>query len=192
MIRRVQSSVGDGPLLVTEAKTLLEATAMHVLEEAGFSIPPMPGFNQVLYLARERIDLLPEKVDASSEAGQLLRRIYDALWRLASAVNELRNREGIDHGRTQMPQLDGEAGRVVVQAQHLARSQEPADEPQDGHAESPLHPTPTVAPSPHHRPPPSEHPESPQSSNTGRFCKGPVGLPRDRERVRGYRYRPVT
>jgi hypothetical protein len=51
MIRRIQSSGEDGPLLVTEAKSLLEATAMYVLEETGFSCPATPDFNQVLYPA---------------------------------------------------------------------------------------------------------------------------------------------
>jgi hypothetical protein len=66
-----------------------------------------------------RLDLLPQRVDQSSPAAGTVREVYDGLWKVAKAVNELRNAEGTGHGRTAVPTVSPETARVVVQAAGL-------------------------------------------------------------------------
>jgi hypothetical protein len=95
---RLRRSTDDPALLLGSAKDLLEAVAKFVLEELGHPVPD--NFNQLLFLARERLGIHPSQVDSDSPGHQQVRKILGASWTIAEQVNELRNLQGTGHGRT--------------------------------------------------------------------------------------------
>jgi hypothetical protein len=118
-IDRIRRSPNDAALLMGTAKELLETTARYVLEEVGQPARRDAGFAELLHFARERLDLLPQQVSQGNPAGRTVREVYDGLWKVARAVNELRNAEGTGHGRTKLPTVSAETARVVVHAASL-------------------------------------------------------------------------
>ncbi len=118
-IERIRRSPNDAALLIGTAKELLESTSKYVLEEIGQPARRNADFPELLYMVRDRLDLLPQRVDQGSPAGGTVREVYDGLWKVAKAVNELRNVEGTGHGRTALPTVSPETARVVVQAAGL-------------------------------------------------------------------------
>jgi hypothetical protein len=116
---RVRNAPQDAALLIGTAKELLEATSRYVLDELGQPARPKATFDELLYMARERLELLPEQVDATDEAGETIREVYDGIWKIARSVNLLRNFEGTGHGRTSTATTPPQTARVVVQAAAL-------------------------------------------------------------------------
>lgn len=95
---RLRRSTDDPALLLGSAKDLLEAVAKFALEELGHPAPD--NFNQLLYLARERLGIHQTQVDGDSPGHVQVRKILGASWTIAEQVNELRNLQGTGHGRT--------------------------------------------------------------------------------------------
>jgi hypothetical protein len=118
-IERIRRSPDDAALLIGTAKELLETTSQYVLEEIGQPARKHAGFPELLHMARDRLDLLPQSVAQTSPAARTVREVYDGLWKVAKAVNELRNAEGTGHGRTTPPTVSPETARVIVQAAGL-------------------------------------------------------------------------
>jgi hypothetical protein len=102
-IERIRRAPDDAALLIGTAKELLEATSRYVLEEIGQPARRNADFPELLHMARDRLDLLPQSVSQTSPAARTVREVYDGLWKVAKAVNELRNAEGTGHGRTALP-----------------------------------------------------------------------------------------
>jgi Abortive infection C-terminus len=121
-IERIRRAPDDAALLIGTAKELLESTSRYVLEEIGQPARRNADFPELLYMARDRLDLLPQRVDQGSPAAGTVREVYDGLWKVAKAVNELRNAEGTGHGRTALPTVSAETARVIVQAAGLLSS----------------------------------------------------------------------
>jgi Abortive infection C-terminus len=118
-IERIRRAPDDAALLIGTAKELLEATCRYVLEEIGQPARQNADFPELLHLARDRLDLLPRSVPPANPTARTVREVYDGLWKVAKAVNELRNTEGTGHGRTAPPTVSSETARVVVQAAGL-------------------------------------------------------------------------
>ncbi len=118
-IDRIRRAPDDAALLLGTAKELLESTSRYVLEAVDQPARQNAGFSELLYMARDRLDLLPQRVDLGSPAAATVREVYDGLWKVAKAVNELRNTEGTGHGRTALPNVSPQTARVVVQAAGL-------------------------------------------------------------------------
>jgi hypothetical protein len=118
-IDRIRRSPDDAALLLGTAKELLETTSRYVLEEVGQPAREAADFGELLYFARERLGLLPQSVSQGDPAARTVREVYDGLWKVAKAVNELRNAEGTGHGRTSLPTVSPETARVIVQAAAL-------------------------------------------------------------------------
>lgn len=95
-VERLRRSTDDPGQLIGAAKDLLEAVAKLVLEELGYPAPA--DFNQLWYLARERLGVHPSQVVGDGAAQ--VRRILGASWTIAAQVNELRNLQRTGHGRT--------------------------------------------------------------------------------------------
>ena len=74
--------------------------AKFVLEEAGMPVPRSAGFDHLWYMARERLGLLPERVDPSMQGADAIKAIHGSSWTIAQNVNALRNLQGTGHGRT--------------------------------------------------------------------------------------------
>jgi len=115
-LERVRNAPQDAALLIGTAKELLEATGRYALEELGQPARPNASFDELVYIARERLHILPEQVDATDEATKMIREVYDGLWKIARAVNLLRDYEGTGHGRTKMASTPSYTARVIVQA----------------------------------------------------------------------------
>lgn len=115
-IERMRRASGDAALLIGTAKELLESTARYVLAELDMTVRPKADFNELLYLSRERLGLLPQQVAGDAPAAKAVREVFDGLWRVAKAVNELRNIEGTGHGRARLPGVPPETARAVVRA----------------------------------------------------------------------------
>lgn len=112
---RLRRAVRDAPLLIGIAKEVLETTAYYVLDELGRPVPQPRNFPSIMGAARSALGM----TGASTPASAKVRDVYDGLWKVASAVNELRNIEGTGHGRIHPSTVPPEVARVVVQAAGL-------------------------------------------------------------------------
>lgn len=99
-LARLRSSTADPALLIGTAKDLLEGVAKFVLEENGMTLPGRSNFDQLWHVARERLGVLPERVDESLPGFEAIRAIHQSSWTIAKNINELRNLQGTGHGRT--------------------------------------------------------------------------------------------
>jgi hypothetical protein len=111
---RIRRSTDDPALLLGSAKDLLEAVAKFVLEEEHMLPPGNPSFNQLWYLARDRLNVLPQQVPDGVAGGQQARKILQSSWTIAEQVNELRNLQGTGHGRTLPTAISADLALLVV------------------------------------------------------------------------------
>lgn len=111
---RLRSSTTDPALAIGTAKDLLESVAKFVLEDLGMPVDGKMDFNAVWYIARERLGILPEKVDQSLPGYKQLRKIHQSSWAIAENVNELRNLQGTGHGRTLPTGVSEDLALLVV------------------------------------------------------------------------------
>ena len=72
-------------------------------------------FQQLQYLALDRLQMLPDNVDATKPGGAQLRAIDQGARDLAQQINELRNLQGTGHGRTLPTGVTKEAAMFVIQ-----------------------------------------------------------------------------
>ena len=111
-IDRIRNAAGDPALLIGSAKELLETTSKYVIEElSGQAASPKADFNYLLYLARERLQILPEQQVDSNE-----KHLLQSLWAMAESVNVLRKDQGTGHGQTLLPTLDTNLAIAAVQS----------------------------------------------------------------------------
>jgi hypothetical protein len=113
-IERLRRATDDSAQLLGSAKDLLEAVAKFVLEELGSPVNHTTDFNQLWYLARERLGIRPEDVAAGQPGADQVKKILGASWTIAEQVNQLRNVQGTGHGRTLPTALSAEAALLVV------------------------------------------------------------------------------
>jgi hypothetical protein len=118
-IDRLRRATEDAPLLIGTAKEVLETTARFVLHDLGRPVERAPKFGNLLHEARAALDLLPQSVNDTGSTARTVREIYDGLWKVAKAVNELRDKAGTGHGRIEQSEVSPEVARVVVQAAGL-------------------------------------------------------------------------
>lgn len=57
-----------------------------------------------------------QSVQDTGSTARTVREIYDGLWKVARAVNELRDKTGTGHGRIEQSEVSPEVARMVVQA----------------------------------------------------------------------------
>lgn len=112
-LERLRSSTSDPALLLGTAKDLLEAVAKFVLEETGVGVPTNASFDGIWHIARERLGVLPDRVDKSLPGFEAIRAIHQSSWTIAKNVNDLRNLQGTGHGRT-LPTGVGEDLALLV------------------------------------------------------------------------------
>lgn len=112
-LERLRRSTSDPALLIGTAKDLLESVAKFVLEEHGM-LPPNPTFNHAWYLARERLGILPERVDPNLPGHKAIKKIHGSTWTIAEQINELRNLQGTGHGHTLPTGISEDLALLVV------------------------------------------------------------------------------
>lgn len=111
---RIRRSTDDPGALLGAAKDLLESTAKFVLEEVGMPAGRNATFDSIWHVARERLGVLPQQVDASLPGAESIRQILQSSWRIAEQVNALRNLQGAGHGRTLPTGVSSELALMVV------------------------------------------------------------------------------
>ncbi|GAA1392092.1 abortive infection family protein [Pseudonocardia kongjuensis] len=113
-IARLRRSTNDPAILIGSAKEILEAVAKFVLEEVGMPPSKHADFGQLLYLARERLGVLPDSVAGDVPGAKHIKSILGGSWMIAEKVNELRNLQGTGHGRTLPTGVTAEVALLVV------------------------------------------------------------------------------
>ena len=113
-LTRLRASTADPALLIGTAKDLLEAVAKFVLEETGMEVPSSIAFDQLWHIARERLGVLPDRVDPSLPGYKAIQAIHQSSWTIARNVNDLRNLQGTGHGRTLPTGVSEDLGLLVV------------------------------------------------------------------------------
>ncbi|MDP9340551.1 MAG: abortive infection family protein [Actinomycetota bacterium] len=113
-IRRANRGADDAALVVGTSKDLLEATAAHVLL-VRFGSYTYTNFPLLLGQAFVALGLATAQV--APDPGEppwheVERRLFD----LGCAVNRLRNKEGIGHGRPFLPSVSDQQARAAIQA----------------------------------------------------------------------------
>lgn len=111
---RLRRSTNDPGQLLGTAKDLLEAVARFVLEEFEVPLPKAPTFDHLWHLARDRLGILPQQVNAELPGGQQVRTIMQSAWTIAQQTNELRGLQGTGHGRTLPTGISAELAFFVV------------------------------------------------------------------------------
>jgi hypothetical protein len=111
-VRRAQRGALDAALVAGTGKDLLEATAAHVLVERFGHYAESANFPTLIGQAFVAVGLCAvEKPSATAQEQMDL-----ALFRLACAVNRLRNREGTGHGRPFPATVTEKEARSAVQS----------------------------------------------------------------------------
>ena len=114
-IRRAQRGSQDDALVIGTGKDLLEATAAHVLVERYGSYDRKAPFPSLLGLAFVAFGLaVPNDTPSSDEAPR--KKLERGLYELGCAVNQLRNKAGVGHGRPFAPEVGAIEGKLAVQS----------------------------------------------------------------------------
>lgn len=111
---RLRRSTEDPGALLGSAKDLLESTAKFVLEEVGMPASRNATFDAIWHLARERLGVLPQQIDAGLPGATEIRTVLQSSWRIAEQVNSLRNLQGAGHGRTLPTGVSPQMALLVV------------------------------------------------------------------------------
>lgn len=113
--RRARRGVQDAAMLVGTGKDLVEATAAHVIVESFGSYSQSSNFPTLLGQAFVGLEFAtPHDPSVAGERPQ--RKVERALYELACAVNSLRNKEGVGHGRPWLPSVTNSEARAAVEA----------------------------------------------------------------------------
>lgn len=114
-IRRLRQNTEDPALLLGTAKELLESVAKFVLQELQVDTPSRnPDFNELWYITRDRLGILPERIAGEVEGSRAIKVILGSAWKIVEQVNVLRNQHGTGHGRTLPSGVTAEQALLVV------------------------------------------------------------------------------
>jgi Abortive infection C-terminus len=113
-VRRARRGSEDAALLVGIGKDLLEATAAHVISARFGQYPKQANFPTLLGQAFIAVGLAtPLTPPTPGESPQC--RLERAMYEAGCAVNALRNKEGIGHGRPWLPNVSESDARAAIQ-----------------------------------------------------------------------------
>lgn len=113
-VDRLRRSTSDPALLIGTAKELLESVSKFVLEELGIPVGNKMSYDQLWHLARERLGVLPQRVDPNLPGVEAIRAIHQSTWNIADQINKLRNLQGTGHGRTLPSGVSEDLAMLVV------------------------------------------------------------------------------
>jgi hypothetical protein len=114
-VRRAKRGASDAALVTGTGKDLLEAVAGHILTERLGSFST--GWNFPMILGQVFLALDMKTSIHPSQSGEAPRhKIERAMYDLAVAINSLRNKEGIGHGRPWLPSVTVEEARIAVES----------------------------------------------------------------------------
>lgn len=112
-VRRAKRGSDDAALVTGTGKDLLEAVAAHVLRQRYGSYSQTSNFPTLLGQAFDALNLSTPQSSASN--GRPMQRIENAIFELACAINQLRNKQGTGHGRPWLPSVTEAEARTVTE-----------------------------------------------------------------------------
>jgi len=113
-LARLRNAQGDPALMIGTTKELLESVGKFVLEEYSMPVRKGATFDEILALARDRLEIKPGQADPSVEGFEAIRKIHQSAWEIARSLNELRNLQGTGHGRTLPTGVSVELAQLVI------------------------------------------------------------------------------
>ena len=112
-IRRAKLGSEDAALVTGTGKDLLEATAAHILSERWGSYPSGSNFPTLLGQTFIALELTtPQDPIQPGESPQ--KHMERAMFELGCAVNHLRNKQGIGHGRPWLPTVTQSEAKTAI------------------------------------------------------------------------------
>jgi hypothetical protein len=95
-VARLRRAAEEPGKLLGSAKDLLEAVAKFVLAEFGLCPTQNDSFDHLWYLARDRLQLLPEQVNPALSGTNNIKAILQSSRKITEQVNKLRGFQGGD------------------------------------------------------------------------------------------------
>lgn len=118
LLRRMWDNVGDDPdASIGAAKEAIEATAKHVLLQAGETLGVAEKMPALIARSQDALGVHARSVDGSKQAADAIKTVLGSLAQVALGVNELRRDYGSGHGRPKRAAgLSGRHARLAAQA----------------------------------------------------------------------------
>lgn len=114
-IRRAKKGAEDAALVTGTGKDLLEAVAAHILQERYGTYPDQSNFPTLLGQVFVSLSLAtPQNPIKVGEPPN--KRVERAIYELACAINQLRNKQGTGHGRPWLPTVTTNEARMAVES----------------------------------------------------------------------------
>jgi hypothetical protein len=113
-VRRAKRGAEDAALVTGTGKDLLEAVASHILEERYGMTSTISNFPTLL--GRVFVEFgLATSHDEPRNGEPGAKRLERAMYELACAVNNLRNKQGTGHGRPWLPTITNAEAKMAVE-----------------------------------------------------------------------------
>lgn len=118
LLRRMWDNVDDHPdAAIGAAKEVIEATAKHILIEAGEAVGDAEKMPGLIARSQDALGVHARAIDTSKRGADSIRAILKSLSTVALGVNELRRDYGSGHGRaTRSRGLNSRHARLAAQA----------------------------------------------------------------------------
>ena len=112
-VRRAKKGSTDAALVTGTGKDLLEAVAAHILQQRYGDYSQTSNFPTLLGQAFSELNL---STPDSPNAGRApMRDVESTMYQLARSINQLRNRQGIGHGRPWLPSISDDEAKTVTE-----------------------------------------------------------------------------
>ncbi len=113
-VRRAKRGADDAALVTGTGKDLLEAVASHILEERYGTTSTISNFPTLL--GRVFVELgLSTTHDRPQSGEAATKRVERAVYELACAINQLRNKQGTGHGRPWVSTVTDAEAKMAVE-----------------------------------------------------------------------------
>lgn len=118
LLSRMWASVDDDPdASIGAAKEAIEATAKHLLLQAGETLSGAEKMPALIARAQDTLGVHAKSIDDSKQASDAIRSVLGSLSKVALGINELRRDYGSGHGRPKRAAgLSGRHARLAAQA----------------------------------------------------------------------------
>lgn len=113
-VRRAKRGAEDAALVTGTGKDLLEAVASHILEERYGTASTISNFPTLLGRVFVEFGLATSQ-DEPRNGEPVAKRLERAMYELACAVNNLRNKQGTGHGRPWVPSVTDAEAKMAVE-----------------------------------------------------------------------------
>lgn len=118
LLGRMWASVDDDPdASIGAAKEAIEATAKHLLLQAGEMLSGAEKMPALIARAQDTLGVHAKSIDDSKQAADAIKSVLGSLSKVALGINDLRRDYGSGHGRPKLAAgLSGRHARLAAQA----------------------------------------------------------------------------